>query len=85
LVENIEFNMWYVKTCVSRETNETGIYFVVCEDGGSSFAAVLFYGHEFTLLTFELLVFALIDLAFHNYFLDAAVTFFIMEASCFYS
>jgi len=32
-----------------------------------------------------MLVFGLIDMASHNYFLAAAVTFFLMEASCFYS
>jgi len=51
-------------------------------DGGSSFAAVLFYGHELPLLIFEVLLFALCDLAAHNYFLGAAVTFFVMEVSC---
>ena len=55
----------------------------VCEDGGSSFASVLFYGHEIALLIFEVLVFGLTDLASHNYFLDAAVTFFVMEVSSF--
>ena len=52
---------------------------IVCEDGGSSFAAVLFYGNELTLLMFEVLIFGLVDLASHNYFLGAAITFFIME------
>jgi len=56
----------------------------VCEDGGSSFAAVLFYGHETTLLIFEVLIFGLVDLMWHNYFLGAAVTFFVMEVSGFY-
>jgi len=56
---------------------------VVCEDGGWSFAAVLFYGHELTLLIFEVLLFGLVDLASHNYFLAAAVTFFVMEVSLF--
>ena len=62
-----------------------GFLFFICEDGGSSFSAVLFYGHEFTLLVFEVLIFALVDLASHNYFLGAAVTFFIMEVSWFNS
>jgi len=60
------------------------LLFFVCEDGGSSFSAVLFYGHELTLLMFEVLIFALVDLVSHNYFLGAAVTFFIMEVSLFY-
>jgi len=50
-----------------------------CEDGGSSFASVLFYGHELTLLIFEILIFGLVDIASHSYVLAAAVTFFIME------
>ena len=32
-------------------------------DDGSSFGNVLFYGHEFTLVTFDVLVFCVIDLA----------------------
>ena len=55
----------------------------VCEDDGTSFASVLFYGHEVTLLIFEVLIFGLVDLAFHSYFLDAAVTFLVMQASSF--
>ena len=54
----------------------------LCTDGGSSFAAVLFYGHELTLLIFEVLIFVLVDVAFHYFVLDAAVTFLVMEASC---
>ena len=58
-------------------------WFNTVADGGMSFAAVLFYGHELTLLIFEVLIFGLVDLASHNYFLAAAVVFFVMEASCF--
>ena len=56
----------------------------MCTDGGSSFAAVLFCGHEVTLVVFEVLLFGLTDLIWHNYFLDAAVTFFVMEVSSFH-
>jgi len=50
-------------------------------DDGHSFDAVLMYGHELTWIVFEVLLFAIIDLAFYNYFLDGAITYIVMEVS----
>jgi len=50
---------------------------------GLSFSTVLFYGQEMTLITFELLIFAVIDLASSNYVLDAIISFLLMEVSIF--
>ena len=51
-----------------------------------SFSRVLFYGQESTLLLFELLFYAAIDIGTTNYVLDAIITFILMEVnagSCF--
>lgn len=50
-------------------------------DNGHSFDAVLMYGHELTWIIFEVLLFAVVDLAFYNYFLDGAITYIVMEVS----
>lgn len=52
---------------------------VNCADGGQTFTEVLLYGHEKTLIIFEVLLIAVLDLLTHNYFLDIAITFVIVE------
>ncbi len=46
-------------------------------DGRNCFDSVLFYGNETTLVTFELLLFCLVDIYCHNY-LTAGLTVFII-------
>lgn len=43
-------------------------------DNGHSFDAVLFYGNEWTLLTFDLMLFTFVDLICNNYLLATIVT-----------
>jgi meckelin len=43
--------------------------------GKISFVDVLFYGNEWNLISFELLLFLLIDLAAHNFVLAAIITY----------
>lgn len=44
-------------------------------DGGHSFDQVLFYGHETTLIIFEVLFFNAIDLFAKNYILSAVILY----------
>ncbi|XP_035678877.1 meckelin-like [Branchiostoma floridae] len=46
-------------------------------DDGHSFDAVLFYGNELVLLTFELVVFSVVDLIGQSYVLDAVITYLV--------
>ncbi|PIK39447.1 putative meckelin [Apostichopus japonicus] len=46
-------------------------------DDGHSFDQALFFGHESTLLLFELLLFCVVDLMFQNYLLAGIVTYII--------
>ncbi|XP_071823603.1 meckelin-like isoform X2 [Apostichopus japonicus] len=46
-------------------------------DDGHSFDQALFFGHESTLLLFELLLFCVVDLIFQNYLLAGIVTYII--------
>ncbi|ESN90613.1 hypothetical protein HELRODRAFT_70743, partial [Helobdella robusta] len=48
-------------------------------DNGHSFDCVLFYGHEMTLMMFEVLLMTCMDLIFTNYVLDAIITYVLME------
>lgn len=54
------------------ETLGTSIFY---NDNGHSFDQVLFYGHEMTLLVFEILLFNVVDLIWQNFVLDGVVTF----------
>ncbi|KAJ8042251.1 Meckelin [Holothuria leucospilota] len=47
----------------------------VFNDDGHSFDQVIFFGHESTLLLFELLLFCVVDLIFQNYLMAGIVTF----------
>ncbi|XP_059083812.1 meckelin-like [Tigriopus californicus] len=48
-------------------------------DSGHSFDAVLFYGNEFSLLTFDMMVFIFVDLFAEDFVLAGVVTFFAAE------
>lgn len=50
-------------------------------DSGLSFSDVLLYSHEWDLLSFELLIFLVIDLVSHNYILAIVITFLLSKAS----
>ena len=50
-------------------------------DSGLSFSDVLLYSHEWDLLSFELLIFLVIDLVSHNYTLATIITFLLSKAS----
>ncbi|CAH1268916.1 TMEM67 [Branchiostoma lanceolatum] len=56
------------------ETTDKGHFY---NDDGHSFDAVLFYGNELVLLTFELVVFSVVDLIGQSYVLDAVITYLI--------
>ena len=47
------------------------------KDSGHSFDALLFYGHEFTLLTFDIMIFSFVDLFVQNFLLAGIVTYFV--------
>ena len=53
-------------------------------DNGHSFDAVLFFGNELTLLTFDILVFSIIDLASGNFVLAGVLTYGISAVSIMY-
>ncbi|XP_063221567.1 meckelin isoform X2 [Bacillus rossius redtenbacheri] len=47
-----------------------GMFYI---DNGHSFGKVIFYGNEFTLATFELILFSFVDIMFQNFLLAAIV------------
>ena len=53
--------------------------YIINLDSGLSFSDVLFYNHEWELLSFELLVFLLVDLLSHSYTLAAIITFILSK------
>lgn len=62
------------------QTQDKGVLYI---DNGHSFDAVLFYGNEWTLLTFDLMLFTFIDLMCNNYLLAAIITGLVAEALVF--
>lgn len=50
---------------------------VFYKDSGHSFDAILFYGHEFSLVIFDIMVFSFVDLFAQDFLLAAIVTFFV--------
>ena len=52
-----------------------------CSDNGHSFDQVLFFGQESTLMTFDLLLFVVVDMAANNFILAAVITYFVDEVS----
>ncbi|XP_041376380.1 meckelin-like [Gigantopelta aegis] len=57
-------------------TAEKGILY---NDNGHSFDKVLFFGHEFTLITFEILLFCTVDMLWNSYILAGVLTYVISE------
>ena len=52
-------------------------HFVFFIDSGHSFDALLFYGHEFSLIIFDIMVFSFVDLFAEDFLLAGIVTFFV--------
>ncbi|XP_053401621.1 meckelin-like isoform X2 [Mercenaria mercenaria] len=61
------------------DTSETGVFY---NDDGHSFDKVLFYGHEMTLLLFDVLTFCISDLIFTNYVIAGVITYLLSEMMC---
>ncbi|KAK9497063.1 hypothetical protein O3M35_004443 [Rhynocoris fuscipes] len=53
------------------DSNSKGVFF---NDNGHSFDNVLFYGNEFVLFTFNLVVFCFFEIFFQNYLISAVIT-----------
>ena len=47
------------------------------DKGSSSFTSVIFYGNEWSLLLFDVLLFAIVDLVSQNFVLAAIITYII--------
>ena len=58
--------------------SEKAIFF---KDSGHSFDAVLFYGHEFSLVIFDIMVFSFVDLFAQDFLLAGIVTFLVAKVS----
>ena len=58
---------------------QTNLYFVLFSDNGHSFEAILFYGLEFILLCFEIMLFLVSDLYFKSFTCAAIITFIISK------
>ena len=54
---------------------------VFFSDNGHSFDQVLFFGQESTLMTFDLLLFVVVDMAANSFILAAVITYFVDEVS----
>lgn len=52
-------------------------------DSGHSFDAILFYGHEFTLIIFDIMVFSFVDLFTQDFLVAAIVTYFVGKVRVF--
>ena len=50
---------------------------VFYKDSGHSFDALLFYGHEFSLIIFDIMIFSFVDLFARDFLLAGIVTFFV--------
>jgi meckelin len=59
-----------------EEQSEMGFFY---RDPRQSFQKLLYYGHELSLLVFEILFFGLMDLAMQNYLFDGAILYLLME------
>ena len=53
-------------------------------DSGHSFDAILFYGHEFSLIIFDIMVFSFVDLFAEDFLLATIVTFFVGKVHTIY-
>ena len=50
-------------------------------DNRNNFSSVLLYGNELSMIIFEILLMALVDVIQSNFFIDTFVTVFVMEVS----
>ena len=57
---------------------------VFYKDSGHSFDALLFYGHEFSLIIFDIMIFSFVDLFAQDFLLAGIVTFFVGKVNCKY-
>lgn len=62
-----------------RDLSDKGMFIT---DNGHSFDNVLFFGNERTLLTFDILLFCLVDVVVQNFILAGIVTFLVAYATC---
>ena len=73
--------MYMYMYCLSQWAlaRESTVFIFV--DNGHSFENVLLYGHEATLLIFDMLFFAIVDLIFQDFILAAIVVYIADEVS----
>lgn len=69
----------FLENVMDAEFVETLGQSIFYHDNGHSFDKVLFYGHEMTLLIFEILLFNIIDLIWQNFVLDGILTYIIIK------
>ena len=72
------FLNYYVFKLQDTSITDKAIFY---KDSGHSFDALLFYGHEFTLLTFDIMIFSFVDLFVQNFLLAGIVTYFVGKVS----
>ena len=75
--KSIFLNYFFFKFQDTSITDKAIFY----KDSGHSFDALLFYGHEFTLLTFDIMIFSFVDLFVQNFLLAGIVTYFVGKVS----
>ena len=75
--KSIFLNYFFFKLQDTSITDKAIFY----KDSGHSFDALLFYGHEFTLLTFDIMIFSFVDLFVQNFLLAGIVTYFVGKVS----
>ncbi|PSN51036.1 hypothetical protein C0J52_15421 [Blattella germanica] len=66
----------FVESLLDIEFTEIFDKGVLYADTGHSFDNVLFYGNEFTLATFDIILFCFVEVLFHDFLLAAVVTAF---------
>ena len=73
----------FLESVMDIEFHDTSITdkAIFYKDSGHSFDALLFYGHELTLITFDIMVFSFVDLFVQNFLLAGIVTYFVGKVS----
>ncbi|KAJ9575177.1 hypothetical protein L9F63_025870, partial [Diploptera punctata] len=66
----------FVESLLDIEFTEIFEKGILYSDSGHSFDNVLFYGNEFTLVTFDIILFSFVEILFHDFLLAAVVTAF---------
>ena len=72
---------WWHFVAKSLNANKLLMQLNAFSDGGHSFDALLFYGHELSLTIFDIMVFSFVDLLAKDYLLSAIVTYFAGQVS----